>query len=457
MRRNLVLPVLLAPLLLLAPARAWGQGQQQEQNKIPTGVKLGFIYQTAYRPKLAVRPIEAAGIAGVMGDSVYAILQRDLDYSDRFEMAETPAALASGAVNYKAWNDLGVVYLVTDQLQVTSSGYTLRLALHDVVYGNLKDIQAFPLPPASSPDFRMAVHAAADRVVDWATGQPGAAASRIAFVYRAPGQYGDSLRIVDSDGANLHTVATSKNILMSPAWSPDGQHVMYVQLDAGIWKIVQQDLASGRQQVVTQSKAVLLTPTYAPDGQHIAYARTNGHGARIYGYDLGQQCCLQQLTNGPGDDLSPTYSPDGMQLAFNSSRLGAPHIYTMPAAGGEPTLLSPFVYGEQGYYTSPDWSPTGSLVVFHGRSRGTMQVMVADAMKPGDVVKQITSDGVSEDPSWAPDGRHVVFAGQRTGQWGLYVIDTVTGRIRPLLVGGRYRLPDWSPRLRQASKLAAGG
>jgi TolB protein len=133
-----------------------------------------------------------------------------------------------------------------------------------------------------------------------------------------------------------------------------------------------------------------------------------------------------------------------------SDRLGQPHIYVMPADGGEAQLISPYAYGEPGYYTSPAWAPEGSLIAFHGRSRGQFQLMVADAAKPGTPVQQITQEGVSEDPSWAPDGRHLVFSGVRGGAMGIYVVDIATGRTRPLVVGGRMRLPDWSPTLEKA-------
>jgi TolB protein len=94
--------------------------------------------------------------------------------------------------------------------------------------------------------------------------------------------------------------------------------------------------------------------------------------------------------------------------------------------------------------------------VFHGRSRGgVFQIMVAEANRPGGPVQQITSEGRSEDPSWAPDGRHIVFSGVREDGMGLYVIDLVTGRIRPLVTGGRFRMPDWSPSQLNASTLTA--
>ena len=84
---------------------------------------------------------------------------------------------------------------------------------------------------------------------------------------------------------------------------------------------------------------------------------------------------------------------------------------------------------------------------------GVFQIMVANADRPGGAVQQITAEGRSEDPSWAPDGRHIVFSGVRDDGMGLYVIDLVTGRIRPLVTGGRYRMPDWSPVLWEAPPL----
>ncbi len=448
MRRFRYLFVLLG-LLLALPLHA-------QEDKVPTGVRLRLTYQTGYRPKLAVRPMEATGIAAEVSDDVYDILKRDFDFSDRFEMATAPMGLSSGAVDYKAWNDLGVVYLVTGEVQPESRGYSLRLALHDVVYANVKQIGSFSLPPADAPDFRMAVHATADEVVRWATGQPGAAATRI--IFRRGGGRASELMMVDADGENLHRIASSQDMLFSPVWSPDGTRMLYAQSDGSSWRILERNVADGRTHTVVEGRGLLLTPAYAPDGRHIAYARYDGSGTRVYSYDAAGGCCLKRLTGGPRDDLSPSYSSDGGRIAFNSSRLGAPHIYIMSANGGNPTLLSPFVYGEPGYYTSPDWSPTGSQVTFHGRSRGNFQIMIADASDPGATVQQITDAGISEDPSWAPDGRHIVFAGQRQGRWGLFVIDSATGRLRPLAAGGgKFELPDWSSALVKAQEQAGLG
>ena len=61
---------------------------------------------------------------------------------------------------------------------------------------------------------------------------------------------------------------------------------------------------------------------------------------------------------------------------------------------------------------------------------------------------QLTFEGNKRDPSWAPDGRHITFVGERSYGHGLYVVDTVTGNIRPVLLNTRARVPQWSPAVR---------
>jgi TolB protein len=138
-------------------------------------------------------------------------------------------------------------------------------------------------------------------------------------------------------------------------------------------------------------------------------------------------------------------------MAFNSNRLGsgAPQIYVMDADGSDADLISPYVYGSPGYYTSPDWSPRGDRVAFHGRigRGGRYQILVAEVEDRGAKVLQLTGEGNNQDPSWAPDGRHLIFAGERSFGYGLFVVDAATGRIRPLVSNIRPRNPAWSPSL----------
>ncbi len=443
-------------LLALAMAPVGARGQRPD-TAMPKGVQLKLTYETRYRPRLAVPAFTGADAVAVAED-VHRIVERDLDYSDRFQMMFTiPERLQENPGNYGAWNSLNVVYLVTGSIERGEGGvWGLRLALHDVVYGAVKELRLFQLPPVDDPGFRMAVHAVSDEVVRWATGEAGMAASRIALTYQLRDQTYELL-LVDSDGENVQRLQ-SASMLYSPAWSPDGSRLAYSAGDyTGRYRIVERNLTTGATRTITERGNLAQTPSYSPDGTHLAMALWLDRGMEIQDYDLQRNCCLRRLSRRSSIDMHPSYSPDGRQMVFQSDRLGAPHIFTMPADGGDAVLITPFERGGPGFYTSAEWSPKNSQLVFQGRSRGGVnQVMVADARRPGGPVQQITSEGRSEDPSWAPDGRHIVFSGVREDGMGLYVIDLTTGRIRPLVTGGRYRMPSWSPVLRQASALTAG-
>ena len=450
MEQNVVRTIV-ATALLACVGLIGAPGQLSAQDDLPTGVQLKLVYETQYRDRLAVQPFSGEGV-GTAAEAVHRIVQRDLDYSDRFEMMfSIPLALQEGTGDYAAWNSLGVVYLVTGSLQPTDGGFGLRLALHDVVYGSVKEIRQFQLPPQGDPDFRMAVHAVSDEVVRWATGEPGIAASRVALTrLRDDGTH--ELLLVDSDGENVTRIHEGESIY-SPAWSPTGRFLAYAETDyIESDRLIEREVRTGRTRVLSERGLPAQTPAYAPDGSKLAMALWIDQGMEIQQYDVERYCCLQRLSRRSRIDMHPSYSPDGRRIVFQSDRLGPPHIFTMPAGGGDAVLVTPFETGGPGYYTSPDWSPQNSQVVFHGRSRGgVFQIMVANADRPGGAVQQITAEGRSEDPSWAPDGRHIVFSGVRDDGMGLYVIDLVTGRIRPLVTGGRYRMPDWSPVLRNAS------
>ena len=443
---------LTALLALAAPAAA----QEGDTTGLPGGVRLGLIYQPGMAQGLAVRPFEAAGAGSIVAQQATEIVTRDLDYTDRFTIMSAPAGLATGPITYGPWNDLGVSYLVSGRVEPHGDIWALTVTLHDVTYGSVMEERTYAVPAPADPRFRLAVHAISDGLVEKITGQPGMAATSIAFVRRSLNGY--ELMMVDYDGENLRRISSSSDILLSPAWTVDGARLAYsVVTDEGQYQIQERVLATGDVRILVDRPGLNITPSYSPDGNEVSFAIEAGTGTHLYRYDIRRDCCLERLEGGRGRQLSPTYSGDGRRIAFNSDRLGQPHIFVIPAAGGEAELISPFVYGEPGYYTSPDWSPTSSLVAFHGRSRGNFQIMVADADNPGALVRQVTADGVSEDPSWAPDGRHIVFTGRREAGRGLYVIDSSSGRLRPVVLGGDLLVPDWSPTLVRASALVLDG
>lgn len=412
------------------------------------GVRLEVTYRADYQPGLVVLPLAASGGADRAASSIRGIIQQDLDYSDRFEIRDNISGIRAGdPVNVRLWKERGADWVLDGGVAPRAGGLTLRLVLHDAVYGQVRGEHAFDLPPAGDPGFRMAVHAAADEVVRWATGDPGSAATRIAFVMQGRGS--KEVYVVDSDGENLQRLTSDGSIALSPAWSPDGRRIAFTSYRSGIPALYERDLATNRDRLISDRDGINITPAYAPDGRTLAFAASFDGNTELVTYDRERGCCLQRQTRGRRfDSLSPSYSPDGRQLAFVSNRLGEPHIYVM-SPGGEPRLLSDYAYGQRGYNTSPEWSPRGNNIAYHTRIGGVPQLMVVSAN--GGRPRLLTNESANEDPSWAPNGRHVVFSSPNRNGGGLFVLDTVSGRVRPLLRGRGYGLPAWSPALVRAS------
>lgn len=440
---------LLALCTLLGPLGARGQ---EVQDTFP-GVRLGLIYESGFEPALAIKPFTSRFGGGGAESRVEAIIARDLRYSDRFSLMDSiPAALVGEGVDYNLWDQIGATWLLTGQVEGLGEGLVLVLSLHDVVYSEVQEQGRFPLPDPAANDFRMAVHRVSDQIVEWVFGEPGMAASRIAFSMTGASGF-QEIWAIDADGENLRRITNHGAISMSPAWHPNGDRLSYISFrDGEVSRVFELDLTSGQERELDPGRpGQHITPAYHPNGRELAFGLLGQNRTGIFRYDWERECCLTHLQGGRWEDLSPTYSPDGRRIAFQSNRLGTniPQVYVMDAEGGDAELISPYVYGNSGYYTSPDWSPRDNQVAFHGRIEryGRYQILVAEVEDRGARILQLTADGNNEDPSWAPDGRHLVFAGERSYGFGLFVVDAASGRIRALATGIRPRNPDWSPPL----------
>ena len=447
MRRRALLACV--PALAAAFSASAVPAGAQVRDSIP-GVTLGLVYETTYTPAFALLPFGARFGGEAAAPQVEAIIARDLRYSDRFQMMDSlPAALARESVDYGLWDRLGAVWLLSGQVEGAGDRFTLVLELNDIVYGRMKESGRFDLPNPQDAGFRMAVHRVSDQVVQWVFGEPGMAASRIAFSMVAPGTDAKEMYLIDSDGENLERITNHGSTILSPAWSPDGSKLAFTSFQSGLARIYVRDLRTLTERMIAPLQTGdHITPAFAPDGVTLAFAVISGERSGIFSYNIERNCCLTHLSGGRWNDLSPVYSPDGRWMVFNSNRLGTaqPQIYVMPGRGGEADMISPYTFDRPGYFTAPDWSPVGGMVAFHGAiQRGTYHILVARIEDRGRRVRQLTWEGNNEDPSWAPDGRHLVFKGERRWGKGLFVVDVATGDIRTVLSGVDVTVPEWSP------------
>ena len=404
-------------------------------------LRTGLTYNPNDMPAVAVVPVKG----GPYADSLGAIVQRDLQYSDRLTMLQLNAGDASlfydsfKGLAYDFFTGLGAKVVV----ELTATQSRLDVRVHEVARHQAIAAINLPLPATGlGREWRLAVHTVSDSVLAVITNVRGVAATRIAYVR------GQTLRVIDSDGAFDVLVPADSNSL-SPGWNPAGDHLVYATFGIGS-RIIATDLTTGQATVLQKEirNTQLTTPIYAPDGNSIVYARSDDDGwSTLWRIPLGGGGPPQLIERGKGISGSPSFSPDGRRIAFTTDRLGHNEVYIIDADGTNPQWITQFGgdLNEELYRAEPDWSPDGVTVAFQSRVYGLYQIMSVNLRDNSS--KRLTDAGENESPSWAADGRHLVFTSSRSGSGQLWIMDTQSGVTRQLTNASGARYGAWSPRL----------
>jgi len=403
-------------------------------------LRTGLTYDPNSMPAVAVVPVKGAPYA----DSIGAIVQRDLQYSDRMTILQlNPRDVgvfydAFKGVSYDFFTGLGAKVVV----EMTATQSRLNVKVHEVARRQPLAVMDFALPPGGlGRDWRLAVHTASDSVQSIVTNVRGIAATRVAYIR------GQTLHVIDSDGAN-DIQLPADSMALSPAWSPAGDRITYSTFGIGS-RIFVIDAVTGESRVLQNQirNTQLTTPIFAPDGKSVVYARADDDGhSTLWRIPLGAGQ-PQLVDKGLGISGSPSFSPDGRRIAFTTDRLGHNEVYIIDADGTNPQWITNVGgdLNEETYRAEPDWSPDGVTVAFQSRVSGRFQIMTVNLRDNSS--KLLTDAGENESPSWAPDGRHIVFTSSRSGAGQLWVMDTQSGVTRQLTNASGARYGAWSPRL----------
>lgn len=390
---------------------------------------------------IAVVPFGVEG--GTPPQDVAQIVTDDLRRSARFDPLSvkdmTSQPHQTSEINFQEWRQLKSDSLVIGKIRQQGNVYTVQFQLFDVYRGTQLAGYSFR---TSAKTLRRTAHQIADLIYETLTGEPGAFATRIAYVTVQSGASGAkrySLIVADADGYNPFPVLKdSTQPILSPSWSPNGERLAYVSLENRRAEIYSQDMSSGRRGRIASFPGLNGAPAWSPDGGRLALTLSKDGNPEIYVMDLASKR-LERLTNHPAIDTEPVWSPDGRSIIFMSDRGGGPQLYRMPSGGGSAQRLT----FEGNYNASPAVSNDGKRIAFIHREGGRDRIAVM-ATSGGDM--QVLTDGsLDESPSFAPNGSMIIYATRERGR-GVLAAVSVDGRVRQRLSQeGDVREPAWAP------------
>ena len=280
-----------------------------------------------------------------------------------------------------------------------------------------------------------------------------APAGRIAFVSDRGGA--PKIYLMNIDGSDIMQLTTGPHADSRPSWSPDGRRIVFARAgDAAACGIyVMSADGSGLRRLTSACGDI--TPAWSPDGGRIAFGR----------WTLGSLSTGIYVMNTDGSNLTrlteslhdayPAWSTDGRMIAFNHTYelwegewftqvflMNADGTWLMPLSGtgglqfaesgpswspggrlvywsfgagitidGGITIYKgttdPYANGDVGFYSTPDWSPDGSKVVFARGALGSRRLAIANASGggPPQDLGAVPSGYEDYEPAWIAGGQ----------------------------------------------------
>jgi TolB protein len=242
-----------------------------------------------------------------------------------------------------------------------------------------------------------------------------------------------------------------------PAWSPDGDSLVYyslVSFQTGNTDLFLVEPSSGNVRSIARTSGSELYPVWSSDGRYIAYEveiwpPEGTPRIEVRYMDVGKGI-TRSVPSAQPYNTKPTWSPVSQRIAYLSSDTpGGSTGSNLQIFDLETRAISTLTnHDEVDQASWPKWSPDGrSIVVAIGESAGLQSDLGAIDVATG-AMTRLTDDGIGNgQPDWSPDGTKLAFSSLLDDRGRILVLDLATGERSTLIDDPNIHadLPHWSP------------
>lgn len=291
--------------------------------------------------------------------------------------------------------------LRSPDLILTEAVYTVVAQLTQAAYNNAL------LKPSDtpSPTFTPTLSPSPTRLPPSPTLSPSptlvAGPLRLAFVRGTIGL--SDIYVADDKGSGAYCVACNSCDEAEPAWSPDGQYLVYQSNCGGSYDIWMVSVYGDNPIRLTMTDdADEREPAWSPDGSRIVFKsnpkdENRNEDGDLWTIDSNGNNWAWLGTTGRG----PAYSPDGKKLAFMSKRTGLWQIFTLDFA----TNVISQITNCSVNCRWPSWSPDGQFIAYNVTlSASTDPDGIWYTPVAGGSPVEVVKGGSAGRPSWSNSG-----------------------------------------------------